>query len=98
MSEGRNGKAEWLRMGVVFAVSGIVAYFTAINTLNVRVTAIDTREQTRFEEMQRTLSRIESTLLRQEDHYQRVLDDWRNGIDRRTGEPLPLQRRLEDGR
>lgn len=91
----QNGKGELLRWAAGMALAAIVSYYTAINTLNVRVTTIDTREQTRFEEMQRTLSRIEATLLRQEDQYQRILDDWRNGVDRRTGEPLPLQRTVE---
>lgn len=93
MGESRfNGRTgEWIRWLGGMVVAGIVAYFTAMGAMQKQIAIIDTREQTRWEEVQRTLQRMEA-------NYQRVLDEWSNGVDRRTGEPLPLQRSIEGRR
>lgn len=90
MGESRfNGRTgEWIRWLGGMVVAGIVAYLTAMGAMQKQIAIIDTREQTRWEEVQRTLTRMEA-------NYQRVLEEWSNGVDRRTGEPLPLQRSIE---
>lgn len=86
---------EFLRYLIGLAIAGIVSYFTAVSAINERLAVVDTREQTRFEENQRTLARIERSVERMESDYRRTINEWANGIDRRTGEPLPLQRTIE---
>jgi hypothetical protein len=44
---------------------------------------------------QRRLGTIEASTERSEQMFRDVLQDWRRGVDRRTGEPLPLQRSTE---
>lgn len=95
MSGSLNGKTgEWVRWLLVLAFAAISAHFTA----DRKIAVVDTREEARFAETQRSLARIESAMQRVEGQYQRVLEEWRDGVDRRTGEPLPLQRSLEHGR
>jgi len=60
-----NGKlvelAKWV---VTLAVTAMVAYFTAINAIEQRVTRVETKEETHFQEVLRQLDRIETELIR----------------------------------
>jgi hypothetical protein len=89
-ANGRTG--EWLRWLGGLALAALVSYYTAQGALNEKLAVIDTREQTRWEEVQRRLGAIEASTSRNEELFREVLSDWSRGIDRRTGEPLPLQR------
>lgn len=91
MSESRfNGKTgELLRYIAALVIAGIVAYYTAqIKTENHMgktdsdVAVLKTLEQSHFDEMQRSLTRIERAIERIEA----------TGADVRTGEPYRLQR------
>jgi len=86
-----------LRWVIVLIGSVLAAYYTAQNETSRQLAIIDTREQTRWEEVQRRLSGIEDSTQRSEVMFQRVLSDWVRGVDRRTGEPLPLQSYKEQG-
>lgn len=90
---GNTGKLlQWL---IGLGAAAIVSYFTAQGAMNEKLATIDTREQIRWEEVQRRLSTIEASTQRNEQLFREVLADWSRGIDRRTGEPLPLQRVVE---
>lgn len=92
-----NGKTgELMRWVIGLAVAVLVSYFTAQNATNERLTTVETTERLHYEANQRDLHDIKASLLRQEDRWQRVLDDYRNGIDSRTGERLLLQRSIEE--
>jgi hypothetical protein len=98
-----NGKAgEIAKYLLPILIASVVSYFTTVNLIQERITVVDTREQIRFEETQRrfeetqrALQRIESSVERIESESRRTLSEWAKGIDRRTGEPLPLQRQVE---
>lgn len=67
----RNGEVWWRLAGL--AVAGLVAYFTAIGAIredvqavNGRVDVIEQREESHFDEVQRTLLRIERAVERLE--------------------------------
>ena len=90
---GRTGDV--MRWCIGLAVAGIVSYFTAQGAMQQRLSVVETTERLHYEATQRDLQDIKGSLFRQEDRWQRVLDEWRNGVDRRTGEPLPLQRAIE---
>lgn len=84
---GRTG--ELVRYLIGLGLAAVVAYFTAIGQLresqtetNGKLSVIDQREQSHFEEVQRSLIRIERFMERIEA----------NGQDRRTGEPYSVQR------
>jgi hypothetical protein len=96
MSGTLNGRTgEMLRFVATLGIGGMVAYYTAQGAMQKQLAIIDTREQTRWEEVQRRLGTIEASTERSEQMFRDVLQDWRRGVDRRTGEPLPLQRSIE---
>lgn len=49
---------------VGLAIAGGVSYFTSKSTIESRVTQVETKEATHFEEVQRSLDRIERSLER----------------------------------
>lgn len=85
-----NGKTgELLRYVIGLAMAALVAYFTAqiqtehrLTQTDGNVAAIKTLEQAHFEEVQRSLIRIERFMERIEA----------TGADRQTGEPYAIQR------
>jgi hypothetical protein len=90
-----NGKTgEFLRWVIGIIGVMLVSYYTAQNSTNERLTKIETR----WESIRESLVRIESRLDRRDEEDRQRYADWLNGIDRRTGEPLPLQRAIEQGR
>jgi hypothetical protein len=94
-----NGKTATLLQALAGAViAGLVAYFTAQNTTNERLTKVETQSDERWLYVQSSLTRIENNQNVDRNELRRILQDWANGIDRRTGEPLPLQRSIEQGR
>ena len=96
MAGSLNGKTATLLQAVAGAViAGLVAYFTAQNTTNERLTKVETQSDERWSYVQGSLSRIETRQREQDAEFRRVLQDWLNGVDRRTGEPLPLQRAIQ---
>jgi hypothetical protein len=90
---GKTGEMVRYLLGVVVAV--LASYYAAQNAINERLAVVETREQTRFEQNQQTLQRIERSVERIESDTRRTLDEWSRGVDRRTLEPLPLQRYIE---
>lgn len=87
-----NGKTgEVMRWCIGLAVAALVSYFTAQNTTNERLTKIETR----WEFVQGSLTEIKTELKDQRKDIRDIVTDWANGVDRRTGEPLPLQRAIE---
>jgi hypothetical protein len=93
---GRTG--EWLRWLGGLALAALVAYYTAQGAMQKELAIIDTREQTRWIELQRRLEQIEGSTQRSEEMFRQVLQEWSRGIDRSTGEPLPLQHSIDRGR
>ena len=92
-----NGKhGEVLRWIITVVASVLAAYFTSQNATDQRLTTVETTERLHYEATQSALQDIKASLLRQEDRWQRVLDDASRGVDRRTGEPVLLQRSLEE--
>ena len=82
MSGPLNGKTgEIVRYLIGLGVAGVVAYFTAIGALQERVSRVETLEQSHFEEVQRSLQRIERFMERIEA----------TGADAKTGEPYRVQ-------
>lgn len=86
---------DWTRFLLAAACAAIVAYFTALGEVNReiaktngRVDVAVTKEQSHFEEVQRSLVRIERFMERIEA----------TGSDRLTGEPYSVQRQTERGR
>lgn len=90
---GMNGKTAAILQSVIGAiVAALVAYYTAqiqterrLTTTDGQVIAIRQLEDAHFQEVQRSLSRIERAIERIEA----------NGVDRRTGEPLSIQRQFD---
>ncbi len=88
-----NGKTgEFIRYLLALVLAGTVAYFTAQNQIEHRLTSTDgdvavikTLEQSHFEEVQRSLTRIERAIERIEE----------TGADAKTGEPYHVQRQFE---
>jgi len=93
-----NGKTgEWLRFLLAASASLVIAYYSAqavvndkiadtqrqIAQVNGRVDVAITKEESHFEEVQRSLLRIERFMERIEA----------TGADRATGEPYEVQRR-----
>lgn len=96
MAGSLNGKTATLLQAVAGAViAGLVAYFTAQNTTNERLTKVETQGAERWEYVKDALERIERNQNADRAEIRDILQDWRNGIDRRTGEPLPLQRAIQ---
>lgn len=94
MSESRfNGKTgEMIRWILTMAFGALVSYFAAMSALkqqiadtNQRVSIVETKEDLHYQEVQRTLLRIEQFM----EHIEAT------GQDRRTGEPYSLQRQIE---
>lgn len=99
MSESRlNGKTgEYIRFAVALVIAALVAYFTAqvqvehrltvtdgnLAVLGMRQTGAVELEQSHFEDMQRSLARIERAIERIEA----------TGTDTKTGEPYAAQGR-----
>lgn len=58
-----NGKSaqilQWIMTGVIAA---LVGYYTALGATRERLTAVETREQAHFEEIQRTLADLKADL------------------------------------
>jgi hypothetical protein len=90
---GRTG--EVMRWCIGLAVAALVSYFTAQGTTNQRLTKVETEGAERWYYVQSSLTRIEGRLERRDQEMQQIISDWLNGIDRRTGEPLPLQRAIQ---
>ncbi len=87
---------EWtVRVGMLVA-SVLAAYFTSQKTSEVKVATVETTERLHYEATQTSLREIKDSLQRQEDRWYRVLDDASRGVDRRTGEPVLLQRGIEE--
>jgi hypothetical protein len=60
-----NGKLVELGKFVLgLTVTILVAYFTAMQTIEQRVTRVETKEETHFQEVLRQLDRIETELIR----------------------------------
>lgn len=82
---GLNGRTgDMLRWVIPLVLGAVVSYFTAQNTVNQRLTVVETD----IRWMRTTLDKLDGRL-------ERVIDDWSNGVNRRTGEPLPLQQSIE---
>ena len=77
-----NGKTgEYVRYLIGMGIAALVAYFTAQGALQERVSKVETLEQSHFEEVQRSLQRIERFMERIEA----------TGADAKTGEPYRVQ-------
>lgn len=58
-----NGKVvEFIKWALGVVVMVLVAYYTSLGTINERVTAVETREQAHFDELMRSLERIEKQI------------------------------------
>jgi hypothetical protein len=98
-----NGKTgEVVRYLIGLLAAGMVAYFTAQAKTGERLAVVETREQARWEAVQQRMNAIEAgqqgmlnSQYRIEMLFENVIRDWARGVDRRTGEPLPLQPALE---
>jgi hypothetical protein len=88
---GLNGNTAKLLQGLVgLGAAALVSYYTAQGAMQKQLAIVDTREQTRWEEVQRRLMSIEASTERSEQMFREVVQDWRRGVDRVTGEPLPV--------
>lgn len=78
---GRNGEmVRWIA-GILLA--WLVSYYASDRDTASRVTGIDTREQSRFEETQRSLARIEVSLRQYEVEIRRMVrEEIREGTER----------------
>lgn len=87
---GRTGDMlRWLIGGGVIVLA---SYFASQQATNERLTKVETQGAERWEYVKSALERIENNQNADRAEIRNILQDWRNGIDRRTGEPLPLQR------
>lgn len=94
-----NGKSgEWAIRLAMLVASVLAAYFTAQNQTDKRLTTVETTEKLHYEATQGRLDDIKASLVRQEGRWEKVLDDAARGVDRRTCEPVLLQRSLEEPR
>lgn len=87
-----NGNLKWI-VGIVATLAAM--YFTNIRQgdavdsgLGNRVTALETQGRSTAE----ALARIEERQKVQDQRFYEIVRDWNRGVDRFTGEPLPLQR------
>lgn len=94
-----NGKTgEVMRWLVVLIGAVLASYFTAQSAIQ-RDSAVTATRLNSFEgEVLRRLDRIENGLVTERQERREEFRDWLNGVDRRTGEPLPLQRAIEPPR
>lgn len=96
---GKTGEvARWL-LGLVAA--GTVSYFTAQGTTRERIAVLETEvKNVRIvqDKQDSSLIRIEGKLDFTSAEFLQIVREWRNGVDRRTGEPLPLQRSIDSPR
>jgi hypothetical protein len=51
-------KGELLRWIFSILLAGVVSYLTTISTLSIQIARLETRQQSQFEEIQRTLTEI----------------------------------------
>lgn len=65
LANGKLVEAGKLFFGLV--VAALVAYFTALNTIEQRVTRVETMEETHFQEVLRRLDRMENKIDKIED-------------------------------
>lgn len=94
-----NGKTgEVLR----FIGGALTAAFLAYFAMRERITVLETQSVERWNNLAVTLAQLKAGQDRIEDkqdatdaEFRRILQDWSRGVDRRTGEPLPLQRSIE---
>lgn len=101
-TNGLNGKTgELLRWLSMLVLGTLVSYFTAQAAITNRITVLETLSSERWEyvkaflqQNKEQLNRIEDKQQQSDDEFRGILRDWLNGVDRRTGEPLPLQRSL----
>ena len=91
--------SEWKKWAIGLVLAALTSYFTSRIESERRVTTVETTQKLQFEEMQRRMSGIESGISRIESRidnsFQRVLQEWANGVDKKTLEPLPYQTYIE---
>jgi hypothetical protein len=92
-----NGKTQFVIGIVTIVVSVLASYFTTQNSTNQRITVVETQGSERWNYVKSSLERIERNQDADRSEIRRIVQDWRDGVNRRTGEPLPLQRSLEPG-
>lgn len=98
-----HGRQDWLRWvaGVAAAViASIVAthFSTQSQTesqIREKVSAIEAENEARWSEVLRRFESFDTQLHRIDTRYDQVLRQWAGGVDRRTGEPLPLQGQVD---
>lgn len=98
-----NGKTgEVVRWVIGLAVAVLVSYFTAENATNLRISDVKgevaverTKADERWEMLKSSLDEIKTHLRERDREERQRYTDWLNGVDRRTGEPLPLQRAMQ---
>lgn len=57
----QNGRmGEWVRWALLLIAAGVVSYFTTIGTLSTQLAMVEERQRNHFDEIQRSLSRIEN--------------------------------------
>lgn len=88
-----NGKTgEFIRWVIGLGLAALVSYYTAIGSIRERVGNIDTREQGHFDEVQRTLQRMDAN---QEQRFNELKNYLQfivqTGADAKTGEPYRIQ-------
>ena len=91
-----NGKVELLWKLLMIAAAAMVSYFTAQGAMNQRMTVVETQGVERWNYVKSSLERIERNQDADRSEIRRIVQDWRDGVNRRTGEPLPLQRSIDE--
>lgn len=96
-----HGRSDLIKVlaSVVTAVAAslIATYFATQSQTETAFRERLVAVETRWDEVIRRLNTIDAKFDQQNEAFRDVLRDWARGVDRRTGEPLPLQRDLERG-
>jgi cell division protein FtsB len=97
-----NGKTgEMLRWVVTLALGALTAYFTAQGAIKQDVAVVQTLVNERKDdiaEIKQSVIEIKSENREFRNEIRAIVNDAARGVDRRTNEPILLQRSIEQGR
>jgi hypothetical protein len=84
---------KWVSGVAAAVIASLVAtYFSTQSstehTVRERLTVVETKQELQAQEVLRRLDQLDGK-------FEKVLQEWARGVDRRTGEPLPLQTYIE---
>lgn len=85
-----------MRWCIGLAAAALVSYFTAMQEADRRITKVETITAERWDFVKSSMLEIRDELKSQRVEIRDIVREWARGVDRQTGEPLPLQRSIDN--